>query len=184
MSIKLKKGKIAVVAMVLALGSAVFINWYYTSPQKAPEQEAATSVSSQERQNLGDAQYVSATTAKDAVETFAQFSVERENAHAKAQESLEKIIKDPSSDKEAVKDATKSLEDLSQSIKRENDLETLINAKTGGKCIVIISDNTIKVVTQPGSLSDTVTMQIKELIMNQGGFQPENINIFEMNSGG
>ncbi len=184
MSIKLRKGKIAVAAMVLALGSAVFINWYYTSPHKAPEQTETTSVSSQERQNLGDAQYVNATAAKEAAETFAQFSVERENAHAKAQESLEKVIKDSSSSKEAVQDAAKSLEKLSQSIKRENDLETLIDAKTGGKCIVIISDNTIKVVTQPGTLSDTVTMQIKELIMNQGGFQPENINIFEMKSSG
>lgn len=180
MSIKFRKGQAAVFAMVLALGAAVFINWYYTSPQKAPSQETVTTASSEKKQNLGDAQYVSATAADEAVETFAQFSVERENAHAKAQESLEKIIKDPSSSEEAVKDAAKSLEELSSSIKRENDLETLINAKIGGKCIVIISDNTIKVVTQPGSLSDTITMQIKELILNQGGFSPENISIFEM----
>ena len=180
MSIRFRKGQVAVVAMVLALGAAVFINWYYTSPGKAPSQESVTTTSAQAKQNLGDAQYVSASASQEAVETFAQFSVERENAHAKAQESLEKVIKDSSSSEEAVKDAAKSLEKLSESIKRENDLETLINAKIGGKCIVIISDNTIKVVTQPGTLTDTVTMQIKELILNQGGFSPENINIFEM----
>ncbi len=184
MSIKLKKGQLAAAAMALALSAAVFINWYYTSPQKAQQEEPVTTSAAEKKQNLGDAQYVSATAADEAVETFAQFSVERENAHAKAQESLEKVIKDPSSDEEAVKDAAKSLEELSASIKRENDLETLIDAKIGGKCIVIISDNAIKVVTQPGTLTDTAAMQIKELILNQGGFSPENINIFEMKSDG
>lgn len=182
MSKRIKKGQIAVFAMILALGSAVFINWYYTSPQKAVTDNTVTSSASQTRQNLGDAQYVSATAANAAVETFAQFSVERENAHAKAQESLEKVIKDPSAGKEAVSEATKALEELSKSIKRENDLETLINAKTGGKCIVIISDNTVKVVTEPGLLTDAAAKQIKELVLNQGGFAPDNINIFEMKS--
>ena len=182
MSIKFKKGQVAVLAMVLALGSAVFINWYYTAPSTAPSQQTVTTASSEKKQNLGDAQYVSASASDEAVEAFAQFSVERENAHAKAQESLEKIIKDPSSSEEAVKDAAKSLEELSASIKRENDLETLINAKTGGKCIVIISDNTVKVVTEPGLLTDAAAKQIKELVLNQGGFAPDNINIFEMKS--
>ena len=33
MSIKIKKKQVALSAMLLALGAAVFINWYYTKPQ-------------------------------------------------------------------------------------------------------------------------------------------------------
>lgn len=180
MSVKMKKKQVAMVAMVLALGAAIFINWYYTKPQvQSTGEDVSTSVS-QSSENLGDAQYVAATASDE--DEFASFRVERETAHDKAAETLNDIIKDESSSDTAVSDATKALEELSDSIKRENDLETLIKAKTGSNCVVIIDGDSVKAVVEKGVLTDGITMQIKDLILNQGEFSPENITIFELNS--
>ena len=60
MNVIIKKRQIIMSAMVLALGSAVFVNWYFTRPdaqQTGNEESVSYSV-------LGDAQYVSAGTEK------------------------------------------------------------------------------------------------------------------------
>lgn len=179
MSVKIRKKQVALAAMVMALGAAVFINWYYTKPQvQTTGEEISTSVS-QQSENLGDAQYVAATANDD---EFATFRLERETAHDEAAETLNDIIKDSSSSEAAVDEATKALAELSDSIKRESDLETLIEAKTGSDCVVIIDSGNVKAVVERGVLTDEITMQIKDLILNQGEFTPENITIFELNS--
>ena len=179
MSVKIRKKQVALAAMVMALGAAIFINWYYTEPQvQTTGEEVSTSVS-QESQNLGDAQYVAATANDD---EFATFRLERETAHDEAEETLNGIIKDSSSSEAAVAEASKALTELSDAIKRESDLETLIKAKTGSACVVIIDSGEVKVVVEKGVLTDAITMQIKDLILNQGDFSPENITIFELNS--
>ncbi len=177
MSIKIRKKQIALGAMVMALGAAIFINWYYTEPQVTQTGEEISTSVSQNNESLGDAQYVGAT-AKD--DEFAQFEIERKTAHDEAAEAFNDIIKDGNSSQSAVEQASKDLSDLSESIKRESDLETLIKAKTGSECVVIIDSSDIKVVVEKGVLTDAVTMQIKDLILNQGDFSPENITIFEL----
>lgn len=179
MSIKIRKGQAALLAMILALGAAVFINWYYTSP-KAETKISETSTSAQKKANLGDAEYVGATAVSQQDEAFAEYTVERQTAHDKARETLQQVISDSSSSPAAVEEASKALEELSTAIKRESDLETLISAKTGSDSIVIIDGGDIKVITAKGALNDTVTMQIKELILSEGDFLPEKISIFEV----
>lgn len=179
MSIKIKKGYAALFTMILALGAAVFINWYYTSP-KAQSQISDASTTIQEKANLGDAEYVGATTASQESESFAKYSVERQSAHDKAKETLQQVIENKNASQAAIDEATKALEELSTTIKRESDLETLIEAKTGSENIVIIDSGEIKVITAKDTLTDTVTMQIKELILSQGDFSPEKITIFEL----
>ncbi len=178
MSIKLKKKQVALSAMVMALGVAVFINWYYTKPQAQSTGEESITATTGQSENLGDAQYVAATADDD----FAAFRLERETAHDKAKETLNDIIKDPDASSAAVSEATEKLAQLSEAVKRECDLETLISAKTGSKCVVIIDSGEVKVVVEKDVLSEDTTMQIKELVLNQGKFTPENITIFELNS--
>lgn len=179
MSIKIKKGQAALFAMILALGAAVFINWYYTAPKTEKKSEPVTSAA-QQKDNLGDAAYVGATAVSGQAESFAKYDVERQSAHDKAKETLQQVIDNSNSSAAAVDEAVKGLEALSTAIKRESDLETLISAKTGNDNIVIIDGDDIKVITAKGTLSDTVTMQIKDLILNQGDFLPEKISIMEL----
>lgn len=185
----IKKRQIVTATLVLALGSAVFINWYYTRPESELA-NAGTSIEAVENTggNLGDAQYVNATTtagdnttSKSKDEYFAATKMRRESAHDEAKEILSDIIEDSSSDATAVKDATAALTALSKYIKLEGDMEALIKAKIGSESVVIINNEKAEIVVANGMLDEGKILQIKEIALKQTGFSVENITIVELN---
>lgn len=181
-----KKRQVVIAALVLALGSAVFINWYYSkSDNKLSLDSVTTTISSAaDNDNLGDAAYVEATAkaSNKTDETFSTLRIKRDSGDDEAKSALADIIKDKSSAASAVSEATKSLKELSSSIKLQSDLETLIQAKTNSECIVIIDGKKVEAVVEKGVLNDSVSLQIKDIIVNHGNFSSENITIIELNS--
>ena len=185
-----RKRQIIAAALVLALGSAVFINWYYNRPSV---KNANTRPSVEEVENtggnLGDAKLVnssgvseSAAAAGKSGDYFASAKLKRSSAHDEAAEILNKVIKDSSSDPAAVKEAADALKALSNAVKLEGDIESLIKAKTGSECVAIINNGTVEVIVAKGTLNDTVILQIKEIVLKQTGFSAENITIVELSS--
>ena len=165
-----RKRQIIAAALVLALGSAVFINWYYNRPSVKSANAKPSGVSE------------SAVATGKSSDYFASVKLRRNSAHDEAAETLNKVIKDSSSDASAVKEATEALKALSNAIKLEGDIEALIKAKTGGDCVVIINNNSAEVIVAKGALNDTVILQIKEIVLKQTGFSAENITIVELSS--
>lgn len=197
MSMMIGKRQIVLATLVVALGAAVFVNWYYTKPD-AEKANTGVTVSEQATQaagNLGDALLVNSSTAssKDGTqeskaeqaqakvedEYFAQARLNRSTAHDKATEELKKTIEDSKASSEAVKTATQELGELSKAIKLEADTENLINAKIGSPCVVVIGNKTAQVVVGKGVLKDDVLVQIKEIVLKQTGFSVENVTIME-----
>lgn len=197
MSMMIGKRQIVLATLVVALGAAVFVNWYYTKPD-AEKANTGVTVSEQATQaagNLGDALLVNSSTAssKDGTqeskaeqaqakvedEYFAQARLNRSTAHDKAAEELKKTIEDSKASSEAVKTATQELGELSKAIKLEADTENLINAKIGSPCVVVISNKTAQVVVGKGVLKDDILVQIKEIVLKQTGFSVENVTIME-----
>lgn len=184
-----RKRQIIAAALVLALGSAVFINWYYNRPSV---KNANTRPSVEEVENtggnLGDAKLVNSSGVSESaasgksVDYFASAKLRRSSAHDEAAEILNKVIKDSSSDPAAVKEAADALKALSNAVKLEGDIESLIKAKTGSECVVIINNGTVEVIVAKGTLNDTVILQIKEIVLKQTGFSAENITIVELSS--
>jgi len=129
-----RKRQIIAAALVLALGSAVFINWYYNRPSvKSANAKPSVEAVDNTGGNLGDAQLVNSSgVSESAVATgkssdyFASAKLRRNSAHDEAAETLNKVIKDSSSDASAVKEATEALKALSNAIKLEGDIEALI----------------------------------------------------------
>jgi stage III sporulation protein AH len=184
MNMIIKKRQLVTATLIIALGAAVFVNWYYTKPEAQKAEAAANTAKSvqdvREADNLGDAQYVIASGNSDGKDLFAQSELNRKKAHDEAAELFQKIIKDESSSETAVKEASEKLAKLSEQIKLEADVETLISAKTGKSCLVIIDDESAQVIVPPGILNDTVTVQIKDIILNKTGFSSKNITIVEL----
>lgn len=197
MSMMIGKRQIVLATLVVALGAAVFVNWYYTKPD-AEKANTGVTVSEQATQaagNLGDALLVNSSTAsskggtqeskaeqaqaKVEDEYFAQARLNRSTAHDKAAEELKKTIEDSKASSEAVKTATQELGELSKAIKLEADTENLINAKIGSPCVVVIGNKTAQVVVGKGVLKDDVLVQIKEIVLKQTGFSVENVTIME-----
>ena len=175
MNMIIKKKQLVSVALVLTLSAAVFVNWYFAQTNV---NYTALYYANRQVENLGDAQYVSATTA--ASETMADFKVKREAAHDEAKETLNAVIKDAKSDSEAAEEAAEALAELSKAIKSEADLENLITAKISNECLVIIDGDVCQVIVGKGVLTDNVSLQIKDLVINQAKIPAKNITIVEL----
>ena len=184
-----RKRQIIAAALVLALGSAVFINWYYNRPSvKSANTRPSVEEVENTGGNLGDAKLVNSSGVSESAASgksgdyFASAKLRRSSAHDEAAEILNKVIKDSSSDPAAVKEAADALKALSNVVKLEGDIESLIKAKTGSECVVIINNGTVEVIVAKGTLNDTVILQIKEIVLKQTGFSAENITIVELSS--
>lgn len=180
MNVIIKKRQIIMSALVLALGSAVFVNWYFTKPEAAAtgkEESVSYSV-------LGDAQYVSSTgkvtTSYPAADPLDEYALNREKAHGEAFDMLNAVINDSSAAKSAVDTAAKHLAELTNTIKLESDIESLIKAKCNFRCIVTINSDKAEVVCEKGKLDSTTSLQIKEIILKYTNINSENITIFDI----
>ena len=96
----MKKRQFLTATLVLALGAAVFVNWYYSGQAAVTGDTETTTHIEQVSGNLGDSLYVAGTTAqaqnemKDTtqVEYFAKAKLERSKSHDEVIDSLEDII--------------------------------------------------------------------------------------------
>lgn len=188
-----KKRQVLMAALVVALGAAVFVNWYYTKQPQTVQTNSPVSSTQQNTENqeaatagnLGDAQFVSGTLPSsenkttDEPEYFVQAKLDRTVAHDKAKETLQQTIDSSTADAESKKAASEALEKLSANIKKETDTENLIKAKISSGCIVVIDNGKAQVIVEKGKLNDTVVLQIKEIVIQQTGFTVENITIIE-----
>lgn len=187
----IKKRQLLLATLIVALGAAVFVNWYYTKPDIAATVNtgATTSPVVQEGANLGDARYVISGEAKfeedalvqaQATEYFASAKLRRKTAHDEAAEALNDIIKDPSSPAASVSEATKVLGELSAAMTLESDIENLITAKVGCENLVILNGGNAEIIVENGSLDDVTVVKIKEIALKHTGYPVDNITIIEM----
>ncbi len=176
-----KKRQLILATLVASLGIAVFINWYYNKPSVdnssvVAETTQTSSVSGENTSQIGEAQLVNSDKVS---EYFTNARLNRQKAHEDSLDALNEIIKDSSSSSEAVVSAEKALEEISKTIKLENDLENLITAKTGSESVVLINDGKAQVILNKNTLNDTVSTQIIDIISSQANIFSENITLIE-----
>lgn len=175
----IKKKQIVTATLAMALGAAVFVNWYYTKPDTVkPVNDGDTTTLYEE--NLGEAQYVSATTSKNPEQSFADFRLKREAAHDEIKETLNSVIKDSKSDQNAISKATDELNQLAAVLKDEADLENMISAKISSECLVILDQDACQVIVKNGAAGENVSLQIKELVVTRTKIPSKNITIIEL----
>lgn len=160
-------------SLVCALGLAVFVNWYYTKPQGDTTEPEVTSEA-----NLGDAQYVNSDSVKPE-NYFETAEINRKKAHDSAKDYLSLIIADTNVDEETKALAREKLTRISEEIKIENDIETLITAQTNSKCLVTYNEGSIEVILPKNTLDDKSVVKIKDIIISKTKLTADKITIIE-----
>lgn len=167
------KKQVLFFGLIVALAAAVYVNWYYTKPisqiDNGPQPEIT------EPQNLGEAQYVNAENRS----YFDAETLKRTQAHADAQAALQSVLDSADADENSKQEAREKLKELSENIKLEADIESLIKAKSGGNCLVTLGD-TAEVILEKGTLNDQLAIQIKEIIVNKTEISAEKITLVEV----
>lgn len=188
-----KKKQILTATLVLALVCAVGVNWYYSRPGNSPISSSSTT--QQDEQNLGDSLLVAGsvkttepataeneTTEKTETENneaFAKAQLNKTKSHDEIKSQMEKLMNSENLDTESKSKLTKLMTDFTDSVKKESDCESLVSAKTGSDCIVIINDETAQVIMQKNSLDEATILQITEIIEKNTNISAENLTIIE-----
>ena len=174
----IKKRQLATSALVLALGAAVSVNWYYTKPHTDITPAQAEVSATEAAENLGDARFVmSDVSQKDDV--FAAARIRREKAYSEAKETLQQTVTDSAATQAAAAQASEALAELAKRTTLEADLETLIEAKTGKENLVILGENSAEILLAEQAKESAEMLQITELAMQKTGLSAEQITVIE-----
>lgn len=179
------KKQVLLATLVVALGVAVYLNYYFATQQPAVETGGNTSTSS--RDNLGDAQYVggsamSSVPEKDGTDYFDQARENRDTAREKAVETIKELLNNVKATEAMKKEAMEQTAEVTKAIEQESKIESLIKAKGFEDCVVFIEEDNCNVVVQADSLQPQQTIQITEIVTAQSKIVAQNIKISNVNS--
>ena len=190
MNMLIKRRQLVMATLVVALGSAVFVNWYFTNSDGNVAGSAETT--NEYVQSLGEAKYVNSDNAETEATTneakaaaskntdyFATVKLQRTKAHDEALENMRTLLNDAPESSESAKEISESIDALSKTIKLEADIEALISAKLKCECVVMINDDNAEVVVTKGSLNESTILQITDAVLNNTEVKAENIKISE-----
>lgn len=185
-----KKRQILAASLVVALALAVGVNWYYnrSGPETNGEEQ------SEVQGNLGDSLLVAGTVQQteeaDDETTQAAAAVKRFFSDAKLRqtqyrdemrEQIESLTEGDTLDEDGKTRLVRLLSELDSRQKTQTDCETLIRAKLGGDCVVVIGDETAQVIVEPGSVNETTSLQIAEILAQHAQISSDHLAIIEAN---
>lgn len=184
------KRNAVIVAIVLFVGAAVYLNWSYN---KAEAETADGAVES--AKILGQAALVSGQEEGDSLlaeggseqgETaqtgyFASARLNRQQARSSALELLQKAAADEGADQAMIDEANASIQTMAAYTMSEAQVENLVVAKGYSDCLCFLDDSGASVVVSAvdGGLSQADVARIAEIVCSETGLSMAQIEIVE-----
>ena len=183
------KKQVLLATLIVALGVAVYLNYYFSSQQPPTTDVNGRPTSSTSSRNMGDAQFVgnssvvsSPESTVDANDYFVQARLSRESAREEALDIVKDMMNDVKATDEVKKQAAEKAAAIAQAVEQESKIESLIKAKGFEDCVVFIEEDNCNVVVQADSLQPQQTIQITEIVTAQSKIVAQNIKISNVNS--
>lgn len=190
MNLLIKRRQLVMATLVVALGAAVFVNWYFTNSDSQVAEEGETG--SEYVQSIGEAKYVNSNnaetedttnnataTASKNTDYFTTVKLKRTKAHDEALAQMKALLKTAGESSKSAEEIGETIDSLSKTIKLEADIEALISAKLKCECVVMINNDNAEVVVTKGNLNDASILQIMDAVLNNTDVKAENIKISE-----
>lgn len=171
-----KRKKVIFSGLLVALVTAMYVNWYYTKPNVKSNNIAVETTQETKQVNLGDAQYVNATVKND---YFSESQLKRSQLQDEAKQNYTLIIESKTADEESKAVARSELEKLNRNIVLQGEIETLIKSKTGKEVFVTLGD-TAEIILAKGTLTAEIVLQIEDIVTRKAEIPSEKITIIEV----
>ncbi|MBR2908481.1 MAG: SpoIIIAH-like family protein [Clostridia bacterium] len=112
---------------------------------------------------------------------FSSVQVSRQRARDEALEVLQSVVENENADEAAKNEALAQISQLAGEMEQESNIETLVLAKGFEACVAVVSDGSASIVVKcaEGKLVPSQISQINEIVYEQAGIEPVNINIIE-----
>lgn len=172
------KRQIILAALVVGLGTAVYLNWEYT---KLDQNFTATGLLEGVK-NYGDAQYVN--TDDDDLENtayFAEAKLSRARSRDEAAETLAEILGDAALEVDQKAELAMKAAELAESIEKEGKIENLIKSKGFSECMVYYDTERVDVIVKTTEgLTEEEVMQMRDIVVRETNVPVESISIVEI----
>lgn len=184
------KRNAVVLAIVLFVGVAVYLNWSYNNQLTAE----GSGKDSSDGKVLGQTTMVNGVEEEQEEETaegqvddetgsgyFASARLNRQQARDSALELLQEAAADEKADQKVVDEANASIQTMADDTLSEAQVENLVTAKGYGDCVCFIGEDGVNLVvssTDQG-LSETDIAKIVEIVREETGLSADQIKIIE-----
>lgn len=177
------KRNVVVVAIVLFVGVAVYLNWSYGRQASA---DVDATESSEPGKILGQTTLVNGTDGEETAEGnktgyFATARLNRQQARDSALQLLQKAASEEGADPSAVNQANEAIQTMAAYTMSEAQMENLVTAKGYGDCVCFLDADRVSVVVSAtvDGLSDSDVARIVEIVMEETGLTADQITIIE-----
>ena len=173
----LKKKQWMLVALVAALGLAVYLNFYLVdSPSLST---GAGSSDGREDSSLGDATFVGAGVSDpDAQPTY--FDTARQNRTAAREEALsiiQEVLDSAGASAQDKAQATERATAIAENVLQESNIENLLQAKGFADSVVYIDGERCSVVVLTEELDQQESLQILQIVVSQSAVTADQVQI-------
>ncbi len=164
-----------IVCAVLLIGVAVYLNyvWFYDPVASIGYGENNMEDNYNDNSSAGGD-----TLTGDAY--FASAALSRQNARDEALEVLQSVVTSEDAEDTAKSEALEEISKIALAIQNEANIETLVSAKGFEECIAVISGDSVSVIVkQNDPLVASQVAQIYEIVYNETGILPANVNVIQ-----
>lgn len=177
---QLKKRQWMTLALVAAMGVAVYLNYAMAGdPAMAVNGEEQEYSQQPDGESLGDATFVG-TEVSDPPEPLGYFEQARENRAIAREEALsiiQDVLDNAQTPAEEKQNATQKATAIAENVLQESNIESLLMAKGFEDSVVYIDGDRCSVVVQAEALQQEESLQIMEIVVSQSSVSPEQVQI-------
>ena len=179
---KINKKAAVALGAVIVLAGAVVLNFLLV-PEDIEKKNGKLDVAidlSDVSAALADKEKEPESVSKDESEDmFAQMTMSRSKARDEAVEVLSDVAQSSTAIESMKKEALAELEQIAVDIECEANIESLIMAKGFDECVAVVNGDTASVIVRTDGLLANEVAQISEIVYEQAGVHPDNLNIIE-----
>ena len=184
------KRNAVVLAIVLFVGVAVYLNWSYNNQltgESSPDSSdgkvlgQTTLVNGVEDDAEGEDASAEVEAGDDGSGYFASARLNRQQARDSALELLQEAAADEKAEQTVVDEANASIQTMAADTLSEAQVENLVTAKGYGDCVCFIGEDGVNLVVSATSqgLGETDIAKIVEIVREETGLSADKIKIIE-----
>lgn len=177
---KFQKKYIVLASLVLALGTAVYVNWQFAGAKAntaSKELGAASYVNAAVSLSSSDEAVQTSALSKEQKNYFATERTKRQAAQDKVIDRANEILNIENVSESEMNDAQKSVEKLLKSFTVQDSVESIIKAKGFSESLCYISDEGVTVIVPDSELNDASALVIDDAVTSHYDVSYEDISI-------
>lgn len=175
---KFQKKHVIAAALVLALGTAVYVNWQFTSnPNTSVKELGAASYVNATAAATADEAKQTAATSKEQQSFFAAERTKRQTTQDMVLDEAKEIFDLDNADEAQISEAQKNVEKTLKNFTIQDSIESIIKAKGFSDCLCSISDEGVSIIVPDSELNDSSVLVIDDAVVTHYDVAYDNISI-------